>query len=807
MSAFGQMELRIPIDSAEYISFISAEGEQLTDWKKLDDVRPNFMGDYHLAKTRAWGITDDELNFIVQPAYSKIELHGPHIFAQGSMRLAIYDQDLKLKKEFDQFLDVEFLYDREGNDRAFSRREDVILIKTLEGCWVLSEELEVLSDEPFEDAFGMNGIVYLRNGEQFGFVSNTGKVFRPKWSSIATFDHQVMELTDEQGKRHYIARNGFVFPDSDSTLIRFPGFNEYKVYQGGKGKIVAPDKEGRLNYSGEDIFPIGSSTIQFDSDGERLGKKYAFKRNGKIGLLDNQGNTLIPPVFDQIEYGNREVVIYMKGMKYGLMTISGSIIYDTLFTYIDHAREEYFEVYRNGKKGIVDTKGRIIVPVRYDDVGCQTDGIITLNQGRWGFYTYDGKECLRPEYRKVTKENGGLEFISDAGRVMVSKNGLITPINCDRISRFGDRIKYYKGDKIVHCELNEEGSIQDTTVYQRPRSIRITATENERPFSLHDNRYAEIRWQKSGKVGAISKHGRGFGVLPQFDNVMERNGPMMGIVRREDYFRLDYALLSAKEKLVPFYPSSGRIYSDVFAYQQPMKKYSWHSSQYDPVIDKDKKVQFYNDNEYQSESNFIHPRKGLSSKSLMEGGVGFSAGNDFLAFKDYYQSVNAYYNLKIDSKGLFSLLSRNPNLQVSEDALWKVRTFVDFLKIGISDYFKVYEEVNAQYALASKDGKQFGVVKEGKDFHVPLECSKVEFVQIGPSTYFKVQMQDETVGGVSTAGWTIYDDDGRVFGELYDEVDVLGLNIFKLVRGDTYLIVDESGQEIYRSRPGFLVEN
>ena len=802
------MELRIPIDSAGYMSMINAEGEQLTEWKKLDEIKTNLIGDYHLAKKWSWGIVDEELNFLVEPKYSKIQVHGDYIYAERVGHLTIYDLELKLVKEFDQFDGLEFLYEYSlARWATFGEIQDRLIVKTREGCVILNEDLSLASEQKFEDAFGMNGIIYLRDGDRFGFVSDEEKVFEPKWTSISTFDSWVMELTDESGHRHYICRNGFEFPHSDSTLISFPKFREYKVYQNGKGKIVDPFEERQVSYQGEDIFPVSTTNNGDLSDWKIISRKYAVKQNGKIGLIDQNGNMLISPRFDQIEAGNDETLIYMKGMKFGLMTQSGSIIFDTLFTYISHEREGYFAVYDQGKKGVVDSEGNTIVPIGYSDVNCDGPGVVTLDNGKWGFYTYDGKEWLKPEHYKLTNENGGLEYINARGRVMVSAKGLITPKGCDRITKVGRNLKYYKGDHIVHCELDEEGAVIDTTIYPRPRSIRITRDDGEYSYSLSDANYAFIRSQLNGKVGSISKHGKGYGVKPIFDNTPKAGGPAMGIVQTEDFYRLDYALLVAKEKLVPFYPSSGRTYEEVFAYFTAMPTYSWHSDKYDPVIKKDKKIRFYTQNNYYSESNFLHPRKGRSSKALVEGSVGFSDGKDFLSFKDYYRSVNSYHNLKIESKTIFSLLSTNPELKVSEDGVWKVNTFIKGWKIGLSDQFRYYEEYNSKYAVASKDGERFGVVKDGESYHVPLKCSKIEPVQIGETTYFKVEMQDESAGGLSDWGWTIYDDEGRVFGELYDEVEVLGWNIFKLVRGDTYLIVDKSGQEIYRSRPGFLVEN
>ena len=813
--AYGQFKLRIPVDSANYIALIEASGTQLTDWKKLDEVQVNFKKDYHLAKKNGrWGITDDYLNFLIEPSFSRVESYLDFMLCSRYGYLAIYDQELKLVKEINGFKSWESVADgQEVFWRAFGGI-NFLIIKTNEGCFVLNgETLEPLSESKYDDVFAMDGTVYLLKDEKFGFVANDGTVFEPQWNSISQYNSEVMEMTNETGHRVYIGTNGTPIPDTDSTLIYYEYSHHYKVYKNGKADLFdLHDSERKIAYSGIDIFPIGRAYRDQDRNMNwENNYLYAFKREGKIGLINEFDKVIIQPKFQFLKGGNKKVLIAMLDDRYGLFTYDGTPVLDTSYTYVEKSGnrkhdEKYFRLYQEKKKGIVTDEGVIIVPLQFDEVSVEQSGIITKRNNLYGFYTFEGKEVLKPKYKKVVSNHGGLEFVGNNGRCMVGEKGLLTPLNCDKISRTQNELKYYIANKIVVCGIKDE-VVVDTTVYPRPKSVRIKNSRRELALVLSDNDFAEIEWQLTGKIGSISKQGKGFGVDPVFNNVISNRGILAGKFEADDYYLLDRALIVGKEHLQSFYPSSAHVGDTLFSYQSTWSRYGWHSDDYDPVITyPNNTYEFYSRNSYWSDSaNFILPRIGASSKALLRGKIGFGEGQEVMGFKEYYEYLNSYYKLKIESPGFFNLLSESPILSV-QNPLWQVKVFEDSHIPTYDESFVVYEEIGSNCALVSKDGRLYGIIEDGKHDLVPMKCSEIKKVEIGSSIYFLVLTQEEALGGFSKQGWTIYDAKGRIFDDLYDEVDVVGLNLFKLTKGDTYLVVDRSGKEIYRSRPGFILE-
>lgn len=98
-------------------------------------------------------------------------------------------------------------------------------------------------------------------------------------------------------------------------------------------------------------------------------KYYFFEENDKFGLKDPKNRTILPAIYDDIYFIDKNTPIYiLKDDKLGLADIKGNIIVEPMYSQIYLPHNGLIAVEANGKWGFIDYKGRVFVPLIYDDI-------------------------------------------------------------------------------------------------------------------------------------------------------------------------------------------------------------------------------------------------------------------------------------------------------------------------------------------------------------------------------------------------------------------------------------------------------
>ena len=152
------------------------------------------------------------------------------------------------------------------------------------------------------------------------------------------------------------------------------------------GEIIAQDQDGiehlldenTLKYS----FKSKYSSIFLHKSGNYRVCIRNYEENNKIGLIDHNGNEIIPPSSD-IDCLTDEWIIFKKNGKKGIKDFSGKILvpplYDkiTNYTYYSLYKEPLIVVSNGeGKErqcGLVTRTGQCIVPLLYDEINWLSD--------------------------------------------------------------------------------------------------------------------------------------------------------------------------------------------------------------------------------------------------------------------------------------------------------------------------------------------------------------------------------------------------------------------------------------------------
>lgn len=122
-------------------------------------------------------------------------------------------------------------------------------------------------------------------------------------------------------------------------------------------------KYGYIDYQGNQVIPCIYDRAFISGEND----SFVLEKDGKCGVLNNRGTTLVPFKWDNIAYFSHGVAAVKMGNKCGYININGDIVipleYEETRNFIGAG---FASVKREGKWGIIDVHNNVIVPFEYD---------------------------------------------------------------------------------------------------------------------------------------------------------------------------------------------------------------------------------------------------------------------------------------------------------------------------------------------------------------------------------------------------------------------------------------------------------
>jgi len=212
---------------------------------------------------------------------------------------------------------------------------------------------------------------------------------------------------------------------------------------------------------------------QFDTY-KNVHNYFMVHQNGKYGVLDYIGATVIPFLYDSIE-----------------LLPNNDFEKNDVFDDIDDASQfffpnEFFKVSQHNLWGIVNHENKIIVPIEYDDIDTENEGLVVIKKNNvYGFSDLDGN-IVAPKYKFLSQFNKhGFAFISD------SIPTHIAPGEDEKKLTFG--AINHKGETIIPCKYNYISELREGNLIilrvGREFSAYNLKTQKLIPFGNFDGNY------------------------------------------------------------------------------------------------------------------------------------------------------------------------------------------------------------------------------------------------------------------------------------------------------------------------------
>lgn len=368
-------------------------------------------------------------------------------------------------------------------------------------------ELIVIPDKT-KDLFVINETADLDNKIYVSKVLNKeGKKLFEEYDSVET-----LQSIDLLGNIIYSDSAFIVRKDNKYEIINFSGTN-------------------LLNTNYDKILPIKNTT-----------KSMIIVKENKKGIVDNVGNIIAEPDFEEVELLTKNIdngYIVKKDGKYGVISFSGRTILENRYEEIKNVYgNNFYVVKENGKYKLVNTEGTEKLESKFDDVQfIDSESIVIVKNNKYKLVDYDNNEKLKDyEYLEfafdtnfIAKKDGKYGVINSSDSKVVEfeyKNiiynsdlGIFIADKETGLSDFIDTKFSFKITGILSDSNKEKGYVR----------IRVGSEYKYYNLKLEEKNVEDLLptnnlflSKKEGKYGFVNKNGQVI-INYNYDDATEQN--------------------------------------------------------------------------------------------------------------------------------------------------------------------------------------------------------------------------------------------------------------------------------------------
>ena len=415
---------------------------------------------------------------------------------------------------------------------------------------------------------------------------------------------------------------------------------------------------------------------------------YTVYENGKFGVINNEGETVINPEYTEIVLiPNKDVPIFI--CTYDLNDQDGT--YKTKV--INQKNEEIFKEYSKVEAiDNFDSKQNIW----YED-----DVLRVEKDGKYGLINFEGKEVLPCDYDEITalkgvtnnllvKKDGKVGLVNEKGQTIVN-----TEYKDIKTLKEG-----YKNEYIIVNDNNQYGIISTTgTVIIEPKYEDVKYLNNSEMFAIKD---AGV-WKLINKDNQILIDGGYDNIIEaKGENVVVEKGGKYGVVTTKNEEKIPVEYEQIKYTFSIYYiAKTGGKYGIINLNNEQVKDFNYINMDY---VEKGDFIQAdVSDTETVIfDNNLSEKISGIVSEINQEKGY----------IKVYTNNEYKYYNFKFEEKKSSDILTSNNLFLSKKDGKYG---YVNKEEKVIVDY--IYEDGTEQnscgFAAVKKDGVWGSINKVG----------------------------------------------------------------------------------------------
>ncbi len=426
--------------------------------------------------------------------------------------------------------------------------KDVFVCEKDEKNTVLNEKNEVILDQ-FEEvtAIAINGIVtnipyektvlqYKKDGK-YGLIDYNGKVItKPIYEEIKGLVNKESELLVKRNDKYGVINvKGATLIKEEYDEITADGFyTEDKQYALSgyitKNKTTDGYRYGYINNKLKKILDTEYNELSRILDIDDNDVYLNVCKNGQYGIIKNK-KVLIPYSYQGIEYDkNNKIFEVQRNSKYGIIDINGNTIIPIEYDEIE-VKGVYIQAIENGENNYFDVNGNKIESLGYTSM-LKTDNdnyYITINEeGLYGIVDsqkrnlvdnkYNYLEYLFEDYFIASNENGSLGIINTNDKTMV--NFIYEVLQkIDDTTIIEAKILTENKTDLYSKNLKQIYSINNALIYKKDNYIQVSSNQDSKYFDFYGKELQTSEIYKDNKLLASKKDDK-WGYVDKLGNVV-----------------------------------------------------------------------------------------------------------------------------------------------------------------------------------------------------------------------------------------------------------------------------------------------
>gem|GEM_PF-5873477 len=338
--------------------------------------------------------------------------------------------------------------------------------------WELADTMTILTSSALTSAMsGKECIAYIYS-----------PLYKPQLKFLAADDfYTAMEVKPEKSAR------------AETEKIVFSGdlYDYISKFSNGYAAIKKDGKCGAIDEKGNIVI-----NPEYEELGSFADNLFPVKKDGKMGYIDLKGKPVISCKWNYCSsFSGGAAVFLADNGKYGLINKNGKYIADAIYDSLAIYENGFSIASQNGKFGVLGNKGNTVIAFKYDDIsylGCKV--FTAASKGKTIFIKADSGSYFENKWEKVSEFYEGYASVLKAGKwgLINDKGTVIIP------PQYEEQIIFKNGLAVVR-----QGSFQG--IIDIKNNFVIPAKWTELKIS---GEYIQYKSKYSGLYGLMDKSGK-----------------------------------------------------------------------------------------------------------------------------------------------------------------------------------------------------------------------------------------------------------------------------------------------------------
>ena len=337
---------------------------------------------------KKFGLINLNSDVLVQPKYESIS----HIDNKGFIRAKLNGRTGCINLDGEILIDFKFDNLNEFDDRgyAIAGENNNKGFIDINGNWIIRPIYS--SVEEFNNEYAIVRIHLF-----FGVINRSGKWILPAKYSECKINDKDTFVVSLENKKGVVDIYGEWVESSIDKLYFFDKNNLRAHEENQKYGIINTESKWIVKPEYEYVFQMVNS------------ENYLYRLNSKQGIIVIKNNYIIPPIYDKVvdlcDF-NQTAIVKLEG-KFGLINYQGETLINPSLSHIKPFSQKGYAVAKNfiNKWGIINTNGDWVVSPYYDELeDIDEFGLFKATiKTKYGWIDINGDFAIQPDFDKIIK--------------------------------------------------------------------------------------------------------------------------------------------------------------------------------------------------------------------------------------------------------------------------------------------------------------------------------------------------------------------------------------------------------------------